>query len=143
MTAEGDEAGHRLVAHTADVIIEAWGPTRESCMVHAVHGLVDTFAELEDAPVVRSVPFALAPESDRELLVMLLEEVLYTHEVLGVLPLEVEIVATDDGGIAGSFEVVPVTEAQAVGAVPKAVSRHGLQMARTDGTWSARATIDV
>ncbi len=137
------EPGHRLLPHTADLIIEAWGPTRESCFGEAVACLVESFADIVDAPTSVTVPFDLGPEPDEELLVLLLEEVLYLVDVLGRLPAETRISGTEEGGIAGFFEVVPTEAAVEVGPVPKAIARHGLRVGATEQGWACHATIDV
>jgi protein archease len=39
-------SGHRLVPHTADCIIETWGPDRAACLTEALLGLLEGFAEV-------------------------------------------------------------------------------------------------
>jgi SHS2 domain-containing protein len=70
-------SGHRAVPHTADLRIEAWGPTREQCLGEAALGMVESFADLAGvrASAVRQV--RLAEASDDELLAALLEEVVF------------------------------------------------------------------
>ncbi len=48
------DRGHRNVPHTADLRIEAWGPTREDCIAEALRGLVESFAEMHGAGASRS-----------------------------------------------------------------------------------------
>ncbi len=137
-------AGHRVAPHTADAIVEAWGPTRVLCLEQAVAGLVELFADLPDAVVTEPVPLAVEADRDEELLVLLLEEVLYQLEVLGVVPVQVALEETERGGVAGYAHVVPVGTVEEVGAVPKAIARHQLTFAPDDvGVWHARVTVDV
>lgn len=112
-------------------------------MEEAVSAFTSLFAEVPDGPAQRSVPFVLAPETDRELLVLLLEEVLYLVEVLGAIPYRCEVQPTEDGGIAGFFEVVDVSEVRLKGSVPKAVTRHELVFERRDEHWYCRVIVDV
>jgi archease protein family (MTH1598/TM1083) len=79
-------AGHCLLAHTADCIIEAWGPDRSSCLVQALLGLVESFAEVPDVPATRLVPFAVAPEGPEDTLISLFEDVIYALDVFSVVP---------------------------------------------------------
>jgi SHS2 domain-containing protein len=110
----------------------------------AVAGLVAAFADCSGAETTDPVPFALDPADDDELLVQLLEEVLYLVDALGVVPATTEVVEAEDGGIAGSFDVVPVAQIEQTGAVPKAISRGDLSFARgTDDRWACRFTVDV
>ena len=52
--------GHRLLPHTADCAIEAWGPDRASCLTEALCGLMEEFVELPDAAAPRVLPLAAA-----------------------------------------------------------------------------------
>jgi SHS2 domain-containing protein len=44
--------GHRTLPHTADVILEAWGPDLATCCEEAVAALVETYADSQSATVV-------------------------------------------------------------------------------------------
>ncbi len=138
----GPPAGHRARPHTADAVVEAWGRTRAECLEQAVAGLVAGFVGPADAEP-EPAALEIEAEDDEELVVLLLEEVLYRIEVHGVVPVAATLDDTPTG-VAGSFLVVPVSAAREVGAVPKAVSRSGLSLRpREDGGWWCRATIDV
>ncbi len=136
-------AGHRLVPHTADSIIEAWGPDRCACLTEAMTALVALFAEPADGAVARAVPVAADPGAAVDILVALLEEVIYVTDVLGVVPIRFHLVETEDGGVAGDMEVVDSRQAVLVGPVPKAVSYHDLSMTQQDGRWTCHAVVDV
>jgi protein archease len=41
--------GHRAVAHTVDVRVEAWAPNRETCMAEAVLGTAAAFGDTASA----------------------------------------------------------------------------------------------
>jgi SHS2 domain-containing protein len=136
-------AGHRLAPHTADCIIEAWGPDRASCLTEALCALVEEFAEVPDAAAVRVLPLAAGPGGAEDALVSLLEDVIYTLDVFSVVPVRFHLAETEGDGFAGDMEVVPVDQAVAVGPVPKAVSYHGLSMAPHEGGWRCHVLIDV
>lgn len=129
--------------HTADCVIEAWGPDRSSCLIEAMEALVEVFAEFDDATATRSVPVSAGPGPDADILVALLEEVIYVTDVLGVVPIRFHVADTEDGGVAGDMEVAEPRQVELVGSVPKAVSYHGLEMAEHGGVWRCRAIIDV
>ncbi|MDX2847774.1 archease [Actinacidiphila glaucinigra] len=141
----GAEAGgHRTVPHTADVRIEAWGPTREQCLVEAVMGLVECFADVAGVrpACVRRVPVAEAPDDD--LLADLLDEVIFRLEVHGEVPVDVEAESDDDGGgLDVRMAVADVASVEVVGAVPKAVSLGELHLAPGPYGWTCAATVDV
>ena len=81
MTTRND-CGFAIRAHTADEIIEAWGPTREVCLEQAARALVATFASIPDPPPPCRADVLDLPGDDAEdLLVTLLEELIYRLDV--------------------------------------------------------------
>jgi SHS2 domain-containing protein len=141
--ARTSRAGHRLAPHTADCIIEAWGPDRTTCLVEALGALVGVFAEPDDTAVPHALALSVDGTSDAEVLVALLEEVIYLVDVFAVVPVRFNLAETEDGGVAGDVEVVPAAQVEVVGPVPKAVSYHSLQIGDERGTWRCRVVVDV
>lgn len=136
-------AGHRLLPHTADCIVEAWGPDRAGCLGQALAGLVDSFAEVADAAAVRVLPLATACTGAEDALVSLMEDVIFAVDVFDVVPVRFHLAETEDGAIAGDMEVVAGDRATIVGPVPKGVSYHGLVVEPVDGGWRCRVLVDV
>jgi SHS2 domain-containing protein len=142
MTGRG--CGHRSVPHTADLRIEAWGPTREDCIAEAVRGLVESFADISGAGCHHAVECHLAAGSDADLLAAAVEEVIYRLDTSGEVPVAVAAGRAADGGIDLVLRAVSATAAEIVGAAPKAVSLSGLACAPdAAGRWSCAVTIDV
>lgn len=136
-------SGHRLLPHTADVIVEAWGPTRDACLRQAVQGLVEAFAGIDGVVPSARVPLTLPPQEGEELLVALLEEVLYLLDVEDVVPVDAVISGAVGGGIQGEFLVAPTVAVHQQGSVPKAIAHHGLELRQQAGQWRCRVTVDV
>ncbi|MEV0810080.1 archease [Micromonospora sp. NPDC050200] len=136
------DRGHRAVPHTADVRIEAWAPDREGCLAEAVAALVATFADVAgarpDAETVLTVP----ADGNEDLLVAVLDEVIFRLEIEGTLPLETEAQPVD-GGVRVRWRTTGTDAVELVGAVPKAVSLHGLRFSGTDSGWRCAVTVDV
>ncbi|HZD64818.1 MAG TPA: archease [Acidimicrobiales bacterium] len=135
--------GHRLVPHTADTMIEAWGPDRAACLTEALVALVAGFAEVPEVPVTRLVPLDVGAVGPEDQLVSLLEDVIFTLDTLSVVPVRFHLAETESGGVAGDMEVVPAGEAVRSGPVPKAVSYHGLSMLADEEGWRCRVLVDV
>ena len=81
--------------------------------------------------------------SDADLLASAADEVIYILDVEGEIPVSVQVRPADEGIVVvlalARAEVVEIT-----GAVPKAVSFHGLRCEPdATGRWSASMTIDV
>jgi SHS2 domain-containing protein len=137
-------SGHRTLPHTADTIVEAWAPTRVECIAEVVLGLVDAFAARD--PGVQptgTVPFEVDAPLDEDVVVTLLDDVLYLLDTRGVVPVAVSVEEDEDGAITGELGVVPAGDLELVGAVPKGISRSGLEFGRTDGRWVCRVVVDV
>ena len=137
------ERGHRSLPHTADIRIEAWGPTREACLAEAVTALVDSFADRSGAArPTRTVQAELTAETDEDALVAVLDEVIYLLDTEDAVPLDAEIEPVA-GGVRLRMRVLSRHDVELTGAAPKAVALHALHL-RTDGRrWSCAATIDV
>lgn len=137
------ERGFRLLPHTADVIVSAWAPTAPECVAQAVRGLVAIFAEVTGGAPTRPVPFACGPDSDGELLVRVLEEVIYLVDARDLVAVRALLRRSPQGGLAGHFDAVPLAAADVVGPAPKAIARHGLSFAADGGRWRCTVTVDV
>ncbi len=136
--------GHRSVPHTADLRIEAWGPTREDCIAEAVRGLVESFAGLSATAQQRSVMCHLEAGGDADLLAAAVEEVIYHLDTDGLIPAGVQASQAADGGIDLVLRGVDAATAEIIGAVPKAASLSGLTCAPdASGRWLCAVTIDV
>ena len=147
--------GHRTIPHIADLRIEAWAPDREDCLAEAVRALVGSFADVAGARPRRFADVRIAAGADPDLLVAILDEVIYRIDAQDEIPVEVavraehaEVAGAEPGepaetirlslGLAG-LESVGIT-----GAAPKAVSLSELRCApEKSGRWLASATIDV
>jgi SHS2 domain-containing protein len=129
--------GHRTVEHTADVIVEAWGPDRAACLEEAVAGLADTYLETHP-PHRASVPVDLAAENDEAALLSLLDEVIFLLDTSPDIPVGVSIGAEGARVLLADRTLVVGT-----GSVPKAVSRHHLRLESDAGGMSCRFLVDV
>jgi SHS2 domain-containing protein len=135
------ERGHRGVPHTADVRIEAWGPDRDSCLAEAVLGLADSVVDRSVAGGAdqERVAVPLPAESDTDLLVAALDEVIYRLDTRDQVPVGVEY----SGGVLG-LDMVDVHGLPIVGPAPKAVTLHELEFGPdAGGRWTCSVTIDI
>jgi SHS2 domain-containing protein len=138
------DRGHRSVPHTADLRIEAWGPTREDCIAEAVRGLVDSFADVGVAGHQQATERHLTADSDADLLAAAVEEVIYRLDTDGEIPAAVDVSRAGDGGIDVTLRAVDASTVEITGAAPKAASLSGLTCAPDpSGRWSCAVTIDV
>ena len=125
-------SGHRSVPHTADLRIEVWSPSREGCIGEAVLGTVESFLDTSLARAQRIRQCRLTGDRDDDLLLAVLEEVIYLLDTAGEAPVDVELEAIP-GGVDVKFAMVDASTLPQVGAVPKAVSFNELHLSH--GPW--------
>ena len=128
--------------HTADLRIEAWAPSRDGCIRQAVLGTVDSFLDISSARPHRSLSRRLTAGSDDDLLVVVLEEVIFLLDTVGEAPVDLDL--QGGGGVAEvNFAMVDARTLPQVGAVPKAVSLNDLRLSHDDNGWRCLVTLDV
>ena len=81
-------------------------------------------------------------DRDDDLLVAVLEEVIYLLDTAGEAPVDLELQGVDDGVDVTSLMTNATTLPQ-VGAVPKAVSLNDLRFSRGQHDWRCLVTLDV
>jgi len=136
--------GHRTVPRTAGLRIEAWAPTREECLAEAVRGLVDSFAVVRGLPPQGRAKRHMTAWLDEDLLVAVIDEVIYRLDADGQVPVSVAVRRAPDGGVTVFLALAPVAEAEITGAVPKAASLHDLRCGPdAAGRWSCAVTVNV
>ena len=135
-------SGYRSVPHTADFRIEAWAPTRNGCIRQAVLGTVESFLDTSPARPNHTLVCRLSAERDDDLLVAVLDEVIYLLDTAGEAPVDLEVNDTD-GSVDVTFAMADAGMLLQVGAVPKAVSLNDLRLAREQASWRCSVTLDV
>lgn len=135
--------GHRTVSHTADLRVEAWAGSCCECVAEALRGLVSSFADVSGARVARTLERRFRTGSPADMLASAAEEIIYILDTRGEIPVSVRVRPAGP-------EIVLVLDLAGrdgwglCGAVPKAVSYHGLSCGPDmAGCWSASMTVDV
>jgi SHS2 domain-containing protein len=129
--------------HTADTRIEAWAQTREACIAEAVRSLLDMFADTAAMRPQRTAEVSVPAGSDADMLVAVLDEVIYRLDVDGELALYADVAAAPGGGLRVRLSLGNAALAEETGAVPKAVSLHDLRFTGGASGWSCAVTVDV
>lgn len=73
--------GHRLLEHTTDAHIEAWGPTLERAFAQAAKGLYETMLTLEAIDPTLEERVQVEGHDEKELLYNWLEELLLEFDI--------------------------------------------------------------
>lgn len=135
--------GHRSRPHTADLIIEAWAPTWEGCLVEAVAAVTDSYADTTRADTTGRHEFHFTTASTEQALVSLLDEVIYLVDARGAVVVGTHLEPIRDSTVTGWFDLTDVDTTALIGSVPKGIALSGLQVRRTAGGWRCTATVDV
>lgn len=142
----GGQAGHQFRASVraayGGLRIEAWAPTRDGCIRQAVLGTVESFLDLESAHAVHTRLRRLTADRDDDLLVAVLEEVIYLLDTVGETPVDLRL-RDVDGGVDVTFATTDASTLVQVGAVPKAVSLNELRFSQGRHGWRCAVTLDV
>ncbi len=138
----GARAGHWSVPGVSRTRVEAWAPTREGCIAEAVAGTVESFAEVSGCAPVRYHRMTVPAEDDRQVLLGVIDEVLFDISNAGVVPVWVRLrvvrtgVELDVGG-------VDTDEIRPSGRAPHSVSTHRLRERRGHRGWSASVVLTL
>lgn len=116
--------------------------TRDGCIRQAVLGTVESFLDLESAHAVHTRLRRLTADRDDDLLVAVLEEVIYLLDTVGETPVDLRL-RDVDGGVDVTFATTDASTLVQVGAVPKAVSLNELRFSQGRHGWRCAVTLDV
>ena len=142
MSSDSPAQGFRVVSHTADEIVEAWGPTREACLEEAARGLLATVVDVGTAGWSEHVEVPLSG-TDEELLLDLLEELVFRLDTDGGVPVRIRA-RRAHGGVVVDLWLTDRHHVREIGAAPKGIAYSGLAFAEdAQGAWRCRVTVDV
>jgi SHS2 domain-containing protein len=142
MNTRSVDRGHVSVAHTGDEIIEAWGPTREVCLEEAANGLVASFAIVDRARWGWHRQIELAG-SDEELLITLLEDIIYHLDTDNGVPVRVQVHRLH-GRLVADLWLTDLHQVTGAGAAPKGIAYSQLVFGPvTPERWACSFTVDV
>jgi hypothetical protein len=134
------DAGRRTSSEVEELVIEVSAPTRDECLAQAVRALAEAFVDTTSAATSRPLPLRIPPGADVELLAALLEEVILLAAVMEIVPVEVAVHRTDDGGLAGCLDVTPVLELRTTRPPPTALIRCTISLEQ-QGCWTCAAAL--
>ena len=126
--AHRDPRGHQSLPHTADVILEAWGPDLATCCEEAVAALVDLYVQPLVADTVETRHLHLLPTSAESLLLAVLDEVIFTLDTAEAVPVGATVTAAGSDGFDLRLLLADRAAVESTGVVPKAISRSELSV---------------
>jgi SHS2 domain-containing protein len=140
-----NDRGSATRAHTADVIVDAWGSDLASCIEEAVVAVIGLCVEPSDdldEAGEWSAPVAITGGSDEALLMATLDEVIFTIDTSHAVPVGATVV-DHDGALELTFQLADRDLVEPTGAVPKAISRSELAIATSADQVRCSFLVDV
>lgn len=134
--------GHRLLPHTADVMVEAWGPDLAACCEEAVAALAAVHLDVARAVVAGRRDAHLPPAPPDRLVLAALDEAIFLLDTADGVPVAAEVRPAADGGLDVTFQLADPATVEPTGAVPKAVSSEVELDEGADGV-RCRVVVDV
>jgi SHS2 domain-containing protein len=135
---------YELRDHTADVAVEATGPTLESVFAGAGDGLAAAMCESIPEAGGERFAFEVRAEGREALLFDYLDDLIYERDVRSVLPVDNEVEIREEGEewvVKGSARGVPLTDVSA--REIKAVTYSEMALEETESGWRAYVVFDV
>ena len=126
--------------HTADVIVEAWGPDLAACLSEACMGVIETYAESPLPQATVHVHMTIE-SADLDALEQLLDELIYLLDTEDDVPVACRV-GDDNALLTASIGLAPRSRVTPTGSVPKAISRSEMTLEASDVVF-ARFIVDV
>lgn len=124
----GSERGHRVVAHTADVIVEAWGPDLCACVEEAVDALLSLCVDPQGTDPRGRHTVRLDATDDENALLAALDEVIFVLDTSPDPPVRARVHRVGDESLELTLELADRATVESTGAGPKAVARSQLSV---------------
>jgi SHS2 domain-containing protein len=144
MTDCGPMLPYRILEHTADVGLEAFGSTRTEAFTNAARALFHLIVDLDSINPGEEVSLRVQGPDPENLLVNWLSELIYLHDAEGWLFRDFEIVDLKDDSLTAIArgERFKRSRHQARLRV-KAVTYHQLALEKTTEGWRAQVYVDI
>jgi SHS2 domain-containing protein len=139
-----ERAGFRLLAHTADIGLEATAPTAQELFIAAAEGLRTLLFGATPAVATIRLEVHLQAGDCAELLVAWLNEILCISEMTRLVPASFEILELTGERLTAIITGEPFdADRHTVERTAKAVTYHRLVVKERKSGWYARVYIDL
>jgi SHS2 domain-containing protein len=136
--------GYTLVDHTADIGIRVWADDVKGLFEEAARALFDIITDRATVIVRLERKVAVQGSGHEELLVAWLSELLYLHEVEGLLFCDFSLMQVEQGMATGVARGERFHEGRhRIKTGVKAVTYHQLEIKEQDGRWHAQVIFDI
>lgn len=134
--------GHRLLPHTADVIVEAWGASDLACAEEGARALIEICVSGESEPEVGQW-LATITNPGQDLVRDVLDEVIFAFDTSEHAPVDVHLSGVAELGVEIRLDLALRDDVELTGAAPKAVVILMSEAAGPDVPARCRFIVDV
>jgi SHS2 domain-containing protein len=136
--------GYEFLDHTGDLGIRVWAADIKGIFREAARALFAIITDLDKVEVHLDLEVAVQGPGREELLVAWLNELLYLHEVKGLLFCDFVLGEIDEKNVKGVARGEEFHEGRhAIKTSIKAVTYHQLEIQEKDGRWQAQVIFDI
>jgi len=133
----------KLVEHTADAGVTAWGSTLEELFANAALGMASLMYEPETVRPDRQLPVEVKGGDTEELIVAFLGEILYLMETEHVLIGRVTVSEVASGKARGVIGVLPIPRGFRFHGEVKAATYHQLAVRKSGRGYETTVIFDL
>lgn len=134
---------HWLHPAGSDLRMEVGGPDLHACLAAAVAGFAAALAEVPGNAPQRRERLELTGADPTDLLVALVDELIYRLDADGELVAGLEQLDADPQHLRATAVLVPLAATRVHGVAPKAATWHGAELAEGPDGWRGQVTIDL
>lgn len=135
---------YEIIDHTADIGMIIYGETLKDLFRNAAEGFFNIITDLESINIRLWRKISIGKESLECLIVDWLTELLFLHEVEGLLFKEFRIESIDDNGLKAMAGGEEFKEGfHIIKTQVKAVTYHQIVVKKEDSIWMARIILDL
>ncbi|HVY54806.1 MAG TPA: archease [Thermodesulfobacteriota bacterium] len=135
---------YEILEHTADVGVRVYGGNLAELLKNAALALLSLITDRESVRPDEEVVFDVRAETGEELLIKMLSEILYIHEVRKMVFAEADIELTDDYSLRGRLrgEKTDSSRHELLQDI-KAATYHNLKIKRVNDRFMAEIIFDI
>ena len=135
---------YKSLDHTADLCIRVYGESLENLMVNAGKAIMDLITDTKTVKNSKEMPIKIRGETDEELLVKWLQEILYIHQVKKMVFNNFKVRLKNRKLATGkAFGEIIDRERHELYLDIKAVTYHNLKITRRKDKFRVDITLDI
>ncbi len=135
--------GWRFLDHPADIRVEISGSDMEEFFTNAAFALTHVLSGGKDLDWQGTANVELGADNIEELFINWLREILFQHEVKGLLPLGVSFLNLDDKGLSAELICGRRLKQDQPEVEIKGVTYYGLSVEVSEAGYSAKVIFDI